>query len=100
MHLTKRWGGKIILVGLLIPSGCHSSQSPEPPTDMTIRVGDGTVSLLRWKEGPAIMICSDVAGGWSRGGGTTAGPPWGLRVEFIATAEDGRLYDWNLETMD
>jgi hypothetical protein len=106
MISPKRWAGLsfvLVLVGLPVSSGCQqpaASQQPASPAGLSLAEGGGSVAFLRWKDGPAVMICSDIQGGTSSSRDSVSGPPWVRKVEGSASSKDGRRFDWQLETTD
>src|SRR5438876_6171455 len=96
---VKRWSGSIIVLVLLIV-GCWSSSTLEPDPAVISFGKDGTVFFQRWRAGPTVMICCDIAGGGGEIGNRTSGSPLVLKVEGNASAKDGRRLDWKLETSD
>src|SRR5262245_1811971 len=103
MISLKRWTGwscGLVLLGLLAASGCQSSQLPASPASLSIAEGDRSMVFLRWKDGPAVMICSDTGGGTTSSRDSLSGPPWVRKVEGFASSKDGRRFDWQLETAD
>jgi hypothetical protein len=101
-HRTGRIFGFAVLVALAIMSGCQPS-SPSPlksPKRWDTKVGGSTLSLIRWPDGPTVMICTDIDGGNSYGGARSAGPPWIEEIEGSLTSRDGRKVVWRMETTD
>jgi hypothetical protein len=62
--------------------------------------GSGSVVYLRWKDGPAVMICSDTQGGATSSGDSISGPPWVRKVDGVEASKDGRRFAWQMETTD
>jgi hypothetical protein len=62
--------------------------------------GRGSVVFFRWKDGPTVMICSDMGEAATTSAGTISGPPWAQKYEGSATSPDGRQFVWQLETTD
>jgi hypothetical protein len=94
-----RIGGLVVLGALALMSGCQSAQ-PASPIGQIVAIGDGTVSFLRWPDGPAVMICCDVQAGTSSQGDRISGPPWVRKVEGSVASKDGRQVNWEVETTD
>jgi hypothetical protein len=103
MRLIKSWTGRyhrLLLVSLVLASGCAPQQRPPSPAGLTLAIGSGSLAYYRWKEGPAVMICFDIQGGHGSAGEAVAGPPWVVKQQGFASSVDGRRVDWQLETTD
>jgi hypothetical protein len=95
-RIRKSAGLGLVLLWLAA-SGCRQL-SASKPTGVIVEVGNGSVYLLRWKGGPAVMICSDV-----KGGTASQGEGWSstrYKAQASRSAPDGRRCDWELETTD
>jgi hypothetical protein len=97
----KRWGGGVIVLVLVMASGCKGSPQPEPdPPVLSFAEKDGTVFFLRLKEVGTIIICCDIPGGAGGTGSSGSGPPPVRKAHGYAFAKDGRRVDWELEITD
>jgi hypothetical protein len=102
MHRSARYLG-LALLSLAALSGCNkkfmSTTVSGGPEGVSTTVGGGNVLLQRWKEGPAIMICSDINQGTTdQTAGTSSDS--GYKGGGSQAAPDGRRYEWQTESMD
>jgi len=64
------------------------------------------VVLVRWKDGPAVMLCSDIGGRSDKAPvhssitSSNAVSPLTSKEEGVQSAGDGRRFEWSLETVD
>lgn len=85
---------------LLALAACGSSTPPGPNTIGGSAEGAAAYQLLDWPEGSRILIWDDIVSGghFSGGSGSTTDPMF--RQEGGAETEDGRGYEYALETAD
>jgi hypothetical protein len=56
--------------------------------------------VYRWPDGRVVLICADVGGGTGDSGQNNSGPPWVTNDHGSQTAQDGRTFNWEVETTD
>ena len=70
------------------------------PNTFSTTEGRVSAALIRWPNGPTVMICSDLSGGMTGGGTSMSGPPWIVSAQGSSSAKDGRRLEWRLESHD
>lgn len=89
----------LVAVCLVSSSGCRRQPVVFPvPTGVSTAIGEGTMFLIRWNDGPAVMICSDIKGGTGSLGSKTSFPPSVSKEEAVQSTPDGRRFEWQMET--
>jgi hypothetical protein len=87
-----------LVVSLVITSGC--ARQPPSPASRWMVIGTGSLTIYRWKDGPTVMICSDIQGGTTNMRDDISGPPWVRKVKGSLSSPDGRSCEWVLESTD
>lgn len=105
---ARNWAGRTLGLLLLFVafSGCRQQPVEIPRSGASAAIGDGTVIFVRWKDGPAVMICSDFNPRSDKPPVQTSGQSGNATAPLIAKEEgfqcsgDGRRFDWSMETED
>jgi hypothetical protein len=102
------WAGRTVglLLVFLALTGCRQHLVELPRTGISVAIGEGTVFFVRWKGGPAVMICTDFSPRSDRAPVHTdhtshnAYPPLVSREGGSQSSGDGRRFEWSVETAD
>jgi len=102
LSCRNRRGGCVAAVILSVAACGCSSNLPKGFMPSAFGTAEGRVSveLLRWPNGPNVMICTDITGGGSSGGTSVSGPPWIATARGYQSGKDGRRVEWELESKD
>jgi hypothetical protein len=99
MMSPKRLPGRsfVLVLICLLASSC-AQRAPASPDSLYTTIEDGSIVFFRWKDGPTVMICSDIQAGATSSGENISGPPWLRKEEGFISSVDGRRLDWQVET--
>lgn len=94
-----------LLLACLAALGCLRAVAPStpPPAPVGVQGGmaDGGFFFVQWKEGLAVLVVDDIAGGGNRsyGGHSSSSNPFHTSTGSV-TSNDGRRYAWELKSRD
>src|SRR5271165_4915892 len=89
-----------IFVCFAAACGCNQQQaSLSTPTGVTMALGQGTIAVAQWKDGPTVMVCTDIIRGDTSSTGTFTTSPTPIAKQFVSqTTKDGRKFVWEMES--